>query len=361
MRLNSLLTSAAIVLMGTSQVLAADAVVAEPEPMDYVKVCDMYGAGFFYIPGTETCLKISGELRVQYNYNDISAFAVEKDAQGNVIARADADVSTGEGTWYGRVNFDAREETDYGTLRSYIRTESTGGSNSSEGDVHVRDAYIELGGLSTGYRTSRVELGGLPGQMFDGAYFGGGRTMYADYTFAANGLSAMVGASLDQADAESVDGYARLDYSADMFSLAAVVGMDNSTSETAYGVWASVTPTDGLVVQGYYNAQTGATQFGTLVDEEAYVYGIGASYQVTDNVNIALGYYAAEFVDLTVDGIDYGDVEATGYSANLAWTIVPNLVLQLGYNHEELDDVSVGLITAGAEEDNYRIRLQRNF
>jgi hypothetical protein len=45
---------------------AADAVMApEPEPVEYVRVCDAYGAGFFYIPGTETCLQISGYVWYQ--------------------------------------------------------------------------------------------------------------------------------------------------------------------------------------------------------------------------------------------------------------------------------------------------------
>jgi hypothetical protein len=35
-----------------------------PHPVDYVRVCDAYGAGFLYIPGTETCLDPStGETR----------------------------------------------------------------------------------------------------------------------------------------------------------------------------------------------------------------------------------------------------------------------------------------------------------
>ena len=25
--------------------------------MEYVRVCDTYGTGFYYIPGTETCLR----------------------------------------------------------------------------------------------------------------------------------------------------------------------------------------------------------------------------------------------------------------------------------------------------------------
>jgi hypothetical protein len=33
-------------------------------PVEYVRVCDVYGAGYFYIPGTDTCLKIGGSVRV---------------------------------------------------------------------------------------------------------------------------------------------------------------------------------------------------------------------------------------------------------------------------------------------------------
>src|SRR5690606_4399613 len=39
--------------------------IAEPEPMEYVRICDAYGAGYFYIPGTETCLRVSGWMRYQ--------------------------------------------------------------------------------------------------------------------------------------------------------------------------------------------------------------------------------------------------------------------------------------------------------
>ncbi len=37
----------------------------EPEPVEYVRVCDAYGTGYFYIPGTETCLQIGGYVRFQ--------------------------------------------------------------------------------------------------------------------------------------------------------------------------------------------------------------------------------------------------------------------------------------------------------
>jgi hypothetical protein len=38
-------------------------------PVQYVKICSLYGDGFYYIPGTDTCLKMGGYLRVQAEYN----------------------------------------------------------------------------------------------------------------------------------------------------------------------------------------------------------------------------------------------------------------------------------------------------
>jgi len=67
MNIKSLLIgSAAAMAVSTGAASAADAIVyAEPEPVEYVRVCDVYGAGFFYIPGTETCLKFSGYYRFE--------------------------------------------------------------------------------------------------------------------------------------------------------------------------------------------------------------------------------------------------------------------------------------------------------
>jgi len=59
MNIKSLLLGSAAVLVAATGARAADAIViAEPEPVEYVRVCDTYGAGYFYIPGTETCMRI---------------------------------------------------------------------------------------------------------------------------------------------------------------------------------------------------------------------------------------------------------------------------------------------------------------
>ena len=59
-------TAAGFVAIAGAQ--AADLPV-KAKPVQYVKICSLYGAGFYYIPGTDTCLKIGGWVR-QYAYGD---------------------------------------------------------------------------------------------------------------------------------------------------------------------------------------------------------------------------------------------------------------------------------------------------
>ena len=71
MNIKSLLLGSAAALVAVTGARAADAVVvAEPEPVEYVRVCDVYGAGFYYMPGTETCLKVSGYIRYDIGAGD---------------------------------------------------------------------------------------------------------------------------------------------------------------------------------------------------------------------------------------------------------------------------------------------------
>ena len=62
-----LLLGSAAVFVAMSGAQAADLPMAAP--VQYVKVCDTYGAGFFYIPGTQTCLQISGFAKAQFRYD----------------------------------------------------------------------------------------------------------------------------------------------------------------------------------------------------------------------------------------------------------------------------------------------------
>src|SRR5437899_11440921 len=59
-------SAAGLLAMGGAQ--AADLPV-KAKPVEYVKICSLYGAGFFYIPGTDTCIKLGGYLRVDTTFN----------------------------------------------------------------------------------------------------------------------------------------------------------------------------------------------------------------------------------------------------------------------------------------------------
>src|SRR5207253_6066537 len=59
----SLILGSAAGLLAMSGAQAADLPV-KAKAVEYVKICSLYGAGFWYIPGTDTCIKLSGYLRV---------------------------------------------------------------------------------------------------------------------------------------------------------------------------------------------------------------------------------------------------------------------------------------------------------
>ncbi|WP_427025931.1 porin [Aureimonas ureilytica] len=211
MNIKSLLLGSAAALVAVTGARAADAVVvAEPEPVDYVRVCDVYGKGFYYIPGTQTCLSIGGYVRFQYNVAGDPARNLEgDDYQAGSAVRA-------------RLNFDAREETELGTLRAFARVQATNNTiaqpDSALGASYVMDqAYIQLGGLLMGYRDTLWSsgIGGLEDGLLTDTdlVVGSFNTNQISYTFAANGFSATLGLEDDRTGDVAPDIHAKLVYS----------------------------------------------------------------------------------------------------------------------------------------------------
>jgi len=113
MNIKSLLLGSAAALAVVSGAQAADAVVAaEPEPMEYVKVCDAYGTGYFYIPGTETCLKVGGRVRVDMQAAD--SYTAGSAHGWRNRSRAELYMDSASDTEYGalKTNFVARWDFD---------------------------------------------------------------------------------------------------------------------------------------------------------------------------------------------------------------------------------------------------------
>ncbi len=112
----SLLLGSAAGLVAVTAGQAADLPV-KAKPVEYVKVCSLYGAGFYYIPGTDTCIKLGGFLRTEVDVHAGGSFApfvttgnaLQTRSEDNYVTRA-----------RGYLTADVREQTSYGTLRAYL-------------------------------------------------------------------------------------------------------------------------------------------------------------------------------------------------------------------------------------------------
>lgn len=203
MNIKSLLLGSAAALVAVSGARAADAVViAEPEPMEYVRICDTYGTGYYYIPGTETCLKIGGKL--EYDIHAASGFMGTNYGLGE-----DLDGDGESDTWgkraRARIAMDARSETEMGTLRGYMvlnfdyktNPNGPGGTTNSGDSFGIDHAYIELGGFRIGktdslFSTFTDYAGGIIEDDLAVPYGPYGTHQIA-YTFTgANGFSAAI-------------------------------------------------------------------------------------------------------------------------------------------------------------------------
>jgi len=97
-----------------SRCFAAPIRAASPVRRQYVKICSLYGAGFYYMPGTDTCIKIGGYLRAEVDVNASGSFTP-------LFANHDSRGYTNN-NWRTRatITLDTRSQTEYGTLRSYM-------------------------------------------------------------------------------------------------------------------------------------------------------------------------------------------------------------------------------------------------
>jgi Porin subfamily len=106
----------AVLLLATQAAQAADLPV-KVRPVDYVKVCTVYGAGFYYIPGTDTCLKIGGYLRSDHVYGGGNQGQYYLSTASARFTRTDTRMYS----FRARANLtvDFRTQSDYGTIRAY--------------------------------------------------------------------------------------------------------------------------------------------------------------------------------------------------------------------------------------------------
>jgi hypothetical protein len=134
-----------------------------------VKICNLYGDGFYYIPGTDICLKVGGYVRGEYAYNAGSSMATGPFAGLAVGAKdrldgQDFTMRTRAYAW-----FDSRQQTEYGTLRSYLQIgvnyDSPQGTTTN---FNANRAFIQFAGFTVGTAQSFYDFYSSPASSFWG-------------------------------------------------------------------------------------------------------------------------------------------------------------------------------------------------
>lgn len=279
MKAKSLLLGAAATLIAATGAQAADmplAPVREP-----VYRCDI--TGFYEVPGTDVCLRISGYAiaGVQVNKNDTVLFRYDA---------ADADGPNDVYSMYAtaRLRFDARTATEYGTVRGYVEVQADDADGNTGGAVNLRQAFVQVGNWVFGKAWSTYYHGASsPNYTWPNGMVGDHsmRIVQIRYTQPfGNGFSVMV--------AIEDPGY---------------IGRDTGT--TANGGLNQVVVNEMPNFVGaitFSNDRIDAKLSGALVYNEPFIAGIGRDDE--------LGYAIAFGINIALPGL--GDGDSLGFKAS---------------------------------------------
>lgn len=156
----SLLLGSAAGLVAVAGAQAADLPV-KAKPVEYVKVCSLYGAGFYYIPGTDTCVKIGGYVRAQYYYN-AGGDNAGTGALTGTVAGEQSRSNPNDATLRTRavMTMDTRTQTEWGTLRTYYLLGFT--QDNLNTSLYATRGFIQFAGFTFGKAQSFYDLFSSP-------------------------------------------------------------------------------------------------------------------------------------------------------------------------------------------------------
>jgi len=368
MNIKSLLFGSAAALVAVSGARAADAVVvAEPEPAEYVKICDVYGAGYFYIPGTETCLRIGGYIRYDAGFGDVGSFDGARTTD-----RLNGD---SQDTWRKNARFTLKtwtgQETELGTLKTYTETRFNYGNSNADlidneagnSGISLNFAWVQLGGLRVGKDESAFDTFiGYAGNVIQDTLvpYGGFDTNVVQYYFdAGNGFSAVISAEEGSGD-DTIDSYVPhvvggLKYTQGWGGITGVVAYDSAYEEWATKVRLDVNATDqiSLFVMGGYGSDDNVTRNFYKQWGGNWAVWAGGTYKFNEKASFNLQ-------------ASYDDDENLGVAANVAYQLVPGFTVTA-----EVDYVNEGNFgepghvswTGASDKDSIGgiIRFQRDF
>ena len=206
----SLLLVSAAGLVAVSGAQAADLPV-KAKAVEYVKVCSLYGAGFYYIAGSDICMKIGGYVRFQESFGSTGQTS-------GPFSGAGAGNNRITSTDYGYrvrtiLSMDTRQQTAYGTLRTYVILGATGDSSQSTQvnntannttALYATRAFIQIAGFTFGKATSYFDFVSTAAVAYNAGHLttsdtgDGGHVVVAYTAQLGNGVSATLAAEQDR-------------------------------------------------------------------------------------------------------------------------------------------------------------------
>src|SRR3984885_5681692 len=246
-------------LLAMSGAQAADLPV-KAKAVEYVRICSLYGAGFFYIPGTDTCIKIGGYLRVDTTFNG-STYG--QPAWSGDLGLGDRYRNSFQSRSRFALTVDSRTATEYGVVRTFAQADfqsDTAGQSASSNPTNLAPNLSAtnttgfLQGPGNGY--TAVEYLFL---QFAGFTFGKSSSAYSTpwNGFPGNISSYLIGGN------DTVTGVNNVQYTAQFGNgVSASIGLDDPSAynrTTIYnlslpGTAAAGAPAGSALVAGSLNA-----------------------------------------------------------------------------------------------------------
>jgi len=316
--LRGLLLGSGAVILSAVAAQAAD-LPLKAKAVEYVKVCSLYGSGFYYIPGTDTCIKLGGYLRAETalwtNSNYGGAYSGVAGADNRLSNRYQTRSRE-------ELNIDTRTATEYGVVRTYFDAVFTWTSGS----------YSGIGNGGTQYSTGAANSGGLTSvnALSNDGISGGTLGVYyafiqfAGFTFGkavsafdapwtnypANNFDGLVGGS------GSVNGVNQITYTADFGQgITAALSAEDQSQFFTTNIW----NTAGISASGVLGGGYGTNSIGGLVAPDI----IGMV-----RVDQAWGLFQASFAAHDNHAGYYGVSEVTGHPED-KWGWAAQLALSI--------------------------------
>jgi hypothetical protein len=355
MTIKSLLIGSAAAIVAASSAQAADAIVAaDPEPVEYVQVCDTYGDGYFYIPGTETCLKFSGYVQWQSVWdNEESDGTFSNELGGNTQPAVDG--VDAEHSYEARLLIEAKNDSEVGTIASAIRLTAAGATAAA---FTVDRAYMTIG-------DGNLWTVGLIGSPWDFSIVGeqnylvsGATNLAIGYTAAFDGGTASLYVVDDAlGNNETPDVIGVVEFTAGDVAVKGAIAYDEDLTGGELGAKINLS----YMGFGAHAQWSENSSFGTFNSGFEWVVGLGYGFDATDKLNIAL---AADFASNALGGTVQGIATAAGddnyaVSANFTYQVAEGLAAALRLTHRGGDSYDTPV--SQADHNEVRFRLTRSF